>query len=269
MAENRDRMKVAAIGFGAMTRIVMASLQRSQDEIGIGAVLLRAGGPAISSSGPTRFDDVDALIAWKPSLVVECAGHTAVRDSVPALLDAGIDVVVSSVGALGDASTLRRLQQAAQRGGSRMSVVSGAVGGLDVLRAAKLAGLDEVVYTGRKPPMAWIGTPAEVSLDLGSLIVATTFFEGTAAEAARDFPKNANVTATIALAGVGFEKTRVTLIADPTINGNRHHFVASGAFGRFSVSLENAPLPENPRTSWLAALSVEQAIRKHFRFLDL
>jgi len=145
-----------------------------------------------------------------------------------------------------------------------VTAVSGAIGGLDALRAAACAGLHKVVYTGRKPPAAWKGSPAEALLDLSALHEPAVFYDGTATDAARDYPRNTNVTAAIALAGAGFEATRVRLVADPGIDGNVHEVQAHGASGRFSITLENLPLPDNPKTSWLAALSVEQAVRHHF-----
>ncbi|HVR54655.1 MAG TPA: aspartate dehydrogenase, partial [Pseudorhodoferax sp.] len=172
-----------------------------------------------------------------------------------------------SVGALGDAALRAEIEEAARAGGGRPLVASGAIGGLDALRAARAsgaAGLHSVRYTGRKPPLAWAGTPAEARCDLAAVREPTVVFEGHAAEAARAFPKNANVTAAVALAGIGFERTAVTLVADPGVTANVHELQATGAFGSLSLQLANAPLPDNPKTSWLAALSIEAALHAHF-----
>jgi aspartate dehydrogenase len=125
-----------------------------------------------------------------------------------------------------------------------------------------------VRYTGRKPPLAWAGTPAEEGRDLAALKSQEPVFTGNASQAVRLFPKNANVTAAIALAGVGFERTLVTLIADPAIALNQHEIEAEGSFGRFRIVLENRPLTGNPKTSELAALSVAQAVIGHFQIID-
>jgi len=262
-------LQLASIGYGAMARSLRDSLARSDAGIALQACLLSPTSTGGEDDGPTRFTDVDALIAAGPELVVECATHAAVRDTVPQLLGAGIDVIIVSIGALADPATRARVEEAARLGGARATAVAGAVGGLDALRAAACAGLDEVAYVGRKPPGAWKGTPAEELLDLDGLCTARAFYQGSAAEAARDYPRNANVCAAIALAGAGFEATRVTLVADPDVRQNVHEIVAVGAFGRFSITLENQPLPQNPKTSWLAALSVEQAVRRHFACLDV
>lgn len=264
---SRDKSGVAVIGWGAMARSLAASLADGPTGIRIAAALVRK--PPLSPVAPEveTLTSIEALIGWGPSLVVECAGHGAVREAVPRLLAAGIPVIVVSLGALADAVLRDRLERVSTPKG-RLSLVAGAVGGLDILRSARLAGLDSVVYRGTKPPAAWRGTPAETAFDLAALRQSTVIFEGSAADASRLYPKNANVTAAVALAGIGFDRTVVTLVADPDATGNAHHIEAEGAFGRVSVSLENRPLPDNPRTSWLAALSVEQAVIRHFQTIE-
>lgn len=257
--------KLAVIGFGAMGRSLAGSLARGGSGLAVGATLLRAGERRPAEAGIAVFRSPAELAGWHPSLVVECAGDGAVRESVPVLLGAGVDVVAVSVGALADQSVRDALEQASASGGGRLTLVAGAVGGLDALRAARLAGLDEVSYRGTKPPTAWRGTPAETILDLEGLREPTVFFRGSAAEASSLYPKNANVTAAIALAGIGFERTGVVLAADPMATSNSHRIAARGPSGGFSITLENVPLPSNPRTSWLAALSVEQAVIRHFQ----
>lgn len=271
---------IVSLGFGAMAQSLAASLAAGTSGLRLAGYLrpprpdevaaaegMTPGG--MTPDGMMRWRAVEDLIAARPDLVVECATHAAVRDSVPPLLAAGIDVVIVSIGALGAPATVAALEAAARRGGARATAVSGAIGGLDVLRAAALAGLTRVTYVGRKPPAAWTGTPAEAVVDLASLREATVFYDGNAADAARDYPKNTNVTAAVALAGVGFEKTRVRLVADPAAPGNSHELEAEGAFGDFRIVLNNKPLPQNPKTSWLAALSVEQAVLRHFSALKV
>ena len=130
-------------------------------------------------------------------------------------------------------------------------MIPGAVGGLDILSAVKLSGLGHVVYTSRKPPSAWRGTPAEQTVDLDGLTKAHVFFEGDAAQAATAFPQNANVAATIALKGAGFAATKVQLIADPEVSGNVHELTVSGNSADFTAVCGGEDKWLNPGTCWL------------------
>lgn len=261
--------RVGVIGFGAMGKYVVHSLQTHSENLEL-CLLLNStpDNDVLTEFNPINIEtDVQNLIQWQPDLVIECAGHSAVIHHVPSLLQAGIDVVIASIGVLADTVINDQLQSAAKQGDARLILVSGAVGGLDALRSAKSAGLNTVEYRGRKPPKAWKGSPAEQEFDLDQIKEPTCIFKGTAAEAAIKFPKNANVTAAVALSGLGFDDTSVELIADPTIEKNIHEVSAIGSFGNLDISLSNNPLPENPRTSWLAALSIEEAVTKQLHSL--
>ncbi len=257
--------RIAILGLGAIGRKLLAGIQSSILPGVQVAALVRAGSAVATEAVPgvDIFTDTDALLQWRPDLVIECAGHEVVSAVVPHILQAGVDVILVSLGALGDASLRESLAAAARAGRARLINVSGAIGGLDALAAASGAGITSVRYTGRKPPQAWRGTPAEQVCDLDAIREATLLFEGSAADSARLYPKNANVTAAVALAGVGFEKTAVRMLADPTVTNNVHELEVEGDFGRFAIRLENSALPDNPRTSWLAALSIEAELRKY------
>ncbi|RZJ26438.1 MAG: aspartate dehydrogenase [Haliea sp.] len=257
--------RIAILGLGAIGRNLLASIQSTLAPDAPLAALVRAGSASAADTPPglQTFTDIDALLRWKPDLAIECAGHEVVRSVVPPLLQAGVDVIIVSIGALGDAALRDALAAAASAGRARFTTVSGAMGGLDALDAARGAGIRSVSYTGRKPPQAWRGTPAEQVCDLAAIREATLVFEGTAADSARLYPKNANVTAAVALAGVGFEKTAVRMMADPAVTKNVHELEVEGDFGRFVIRLENSALPTNARTSWLAALSIEAELRKY------
>ena len=193
-------------------------------------------------------------------LVAECAGHDAVRDYGPTLLANASDLMVVSVGSLADDALRQELETAALRSGAQLLVPPGAIGGIDVLAAVKLAGLDSVTYIGRKPPHAWRGTPAERTLDLDTLTEAVIFYEGTARQAARDYPQNANVAATVALAGAGFDETQVQLVADPAASRNVHEVSVRSACADFTIRLEGRPSLDNPKSSLTAGYSMARAV---------
>lgn len=253
-------MRIGIIGAGAIGGYVAGHLARQ----GSGPAVILARSPV---PGPGALTDVPrvtevAQIEGALDLMVDCAGHAALAAHGPALLERGISVITVSLGALADAALEARLERAAGQGGARLHLASGAIGALDALMAARVGGLREVTYTGRKPPEGWRGSPAETALDLGALTAQAVHFEGSARQAALRYPKNANVAAAVALAGAGFDHTRVRLIADPAAAANIHEVEARGAFGRFSFRIEGATLPDNPRSSALAAMSVVAAIAR-------
>lgn len=204
----------------------------------------------------TSLDDMTTL----PDLVVDCAGHEGLRRYGEHILARGVAMVTASIGALADPVFHAALNDAATRGGTKLTLASGAIGALDALSAAKVGGLTSVTYTGIKPPAGWRGTEAENQCDLDRLSGPHVHFEGTAGHAALTYPKNANVAAAVALAGLGFEDTTAKLVADPDATGNRHLISATGEFGTFEFSILGQSLPDTPRTSALAAMSMVHGV---------
>ena len=252
----KKQFRIALIGYGALANYVNELIAREADMY-IGAILTKST-PLVHNSERSVFvtQDVLQLMSWNPDIVLECAGQNAAKTHVPQLLRSGFDVILASVGIFADPDASHLFKTASIEGGGRLYVPSGAVGGLDALAAASIQGLHYVRYIGTKHPNAWIGSAAEKEYDLKRLETAQVIFEGNAAQAGIKFPRNANVTAAIALAGIGFEETHVRLIADPMNRNNRHEIKAAGTFGELSISLMNLPFEDNPRTSKLAAASV-------------
>ena len=255
-------IRVGLIGYGAIGAVVHRVLAHEHaDAAAVTAVLVRdAARLAASPAAPLLVPSLDALLACKPDLIVECAGHAAVDACAVDVLMAGVDLMIVSAGSLADAGREQRVIDAARHSGRQLLLPAGAIGGIDWLGAAKLAGLTQVTYRSRKPPRAWAGSPAEQLLNLNTLNQAATFFQGTARDAARQYPKNANVAATVALATLGFDATRVELVADPGVSGNLHEIDANGKAGSISVRIDGKPDPGNPRTSMLTAYSVVRGI---------
>jgi aspartate dehydrogenase len=252
--------RIGLIGWGGIGRTVAGAFEREGRSDALAGVLVRPGRAAALSGGPAFVESLDDLLATGADIVAEVAGQQAVAEHGEAVLQVGRDLMVVSIGALADEALLGRLRAAAARAGRRILLPAGAVGGIDAISAMRVAGLERVTYRSCKPPKAWKGTPAEAGVDLDALAEPLVLYRGNAREAALGFPKNANVAATVALAGLGFDRTEVELVADPAAPGNVHEIEAEGASGRMSIRLEGYPSPENPKTSMLTALSVARAL---------
>ncbi len=245
------------IGYGAIGRVVAA-------EVPVAAVMVRPGrleSARHAMSGAAVVTSVGELCDTGPHTVVECAGQGAVREYGEVVLSNGLDLLVISVGAFADQRLFDRMCETARRSGARILLPSGATAGLDGLLALREGGLHSVRYTSSKPPRAWLGTPAQDEFRLGSLTERTVIYSGGAAEAARLYPKNANLAVTIALAGLGLERTRVELVADPALTGNVGRIEADGRCGRLTVEMAGRASADNPKTSMLTAYSIVHALR--------
>ncbi|MGS0625564.1 aspartate dehydrogenase [Ralstonia sp. VS2407] len=257
-------LHVSMVGCGAIGQGVL-ELLKSDPDVCFDAVIvpehaMDKAREAIAPFAPNARVTTHLSADAHPDLLVECAGHDALEEHVLPALEQGIDCLVVSVGALSEPGVAERLEAAARRGNAQVQLLSGAIGAIDALAAARVGGLDAVVYTGRKPPRAWKDTPADQQFDLDALREPTVIFEGNAREAARLFPKNANVAATLSLAGLGLEHTHVKLLADPTVDENIHHVEARGTFGGFELTMRGKPLAANPKTSALTVFSVVRAL---------
>jgi len=198
------------------------------------------------------------LLAHKPDVVLEAASHDAVREHLVPLLDTGVSVIVLSAGALVDQDLRVRAEKAAKQSGAQLYVPSGGIGGLDALKAACAAGVDHVSIQVAKPPAAWQGIPyvEALGVDLARLAEPRTLFEGRAVDGVPHFPQNVNIAAVLSLAGIGAERTRLKVVADPGLKVNTHTIRVEG-----TLVLENVPSPDNPKTSWLACYSAIAALR--------
>lgn len=259
--------RIAMIGYGAIARIMMAKLAEHDPAgaVKIAGVLVRpayadATRAALGAQIPV-VTEIDALIRFTPNIVVECAGQGAVAQYGEAVLRAGIDLMVISTGALADDALRERLVAAAHATARRLVLPAGAIAGIDGLSALRIGGLESVRYISAKPPGAWRGTPAEQAHDLDKISQRTVLYTGPAQDAARLYPKNANLAATVALAGLGLQKTEIQLVADPAVAPyNVGRIEAKSRYGELVVESRGLPAPDNPKTSATTALSLTHAI---------
>lgn len=261
-------MRVALLGGGTIGRLVLERARRGElPGMEIIALAGRSGSsPAAALAGEFGVPYVVGgaqLVAMRPDTVVEAASHAAVKEHLVALLAAGINVVVLSAGALVDDVLCRGAEEAARSSGALLYVPSGGIGGLDVLKTACIAGVDTVTIQVAKPPAAWKGIAyvEQRGFRLEGLGGPLVLFEGPARAGVPHFPQNVNIAAVLALSGIGWERTRLKVVADPALQLNTHTIHVAGRSGRFSVVLENVPSPENPKTSWLACYSALAALK--------
>jgi aspartate dehydrogenase len=252
-------MKLGLIGNGAIARVVAGHCAAHSDRFEIAAALGLETDVESVGAYPL-VHDLPSLMSHHPDLVIECASQAAVAAHCAAILKSGCDVMIISVGAFAADELRQGLERAAHQGGAKIYIPPGALAGLNAISAARTDGLDEVTLRTRKPPKAWSGAPGVEGVDLDAITEPTVIFSGTAREAAQAFPKNANVAAAVALAGIGMDQTRVELIADPAASRNNHLITAHGPFGRLKIDVEAEPSPHNPKTSHLAALSIVRAL---------
>ena len=247
-------MKLGLIGYGAIGRhIEAAGLQ----DIELVSVLVRR-----PSNDQRLTHEPDRFFAHRFDAVAECAGHDAVRTHGPRVLEHGADFLVTSVGVFTDTTLFDRLLAAAKANGRRLILPSAGIGALDILSSAAVGGLDRVTVTVRKDPSAWKGTIAERLCDLDALHEPRIVFDGPVREGARLYPQNVNISAAAAIAGLGLDRTRVVIVADPTITTHIVELEAHGAFGSFTFKEDVAVSEENRKTGKLVAMAMVKTVRQ-------
>lgn len=259
-------MNIGLIGFGTIGRAVARAVHDGRaGNAELVALLVRdltrvradgLLGPACRvTANANEFFTTDMEV------VVEAAGHAALKQFAERTLHSGRDLLAVSVGAFCDEEVLASVRRAAEESGRKLLIPSGALGALDAISSSAVGTLDDVTLTVRKPPAAWKGTPAE-QIASSAQDKAVCIYEGRARDAARAFPQNVNVAAALSLAGIGFDRTKIKMFADPDVTHNTFELVARGDFGEVKLELKNRPYPENPKTGYLVVMSLIKSIRR-------
>lgn len=245
LVEKKGKTRVGLIGCGAISTLVAKAMEEKlvvcdelilYDQNDKKAHLLKN-----SLSFPvTIVNGIEEMLTLKPKVIVEAASQQAVHEYAKRITAENIDLIIMSTGALLDLKVSKKIH-----------VPSGAIGGLDALSSAALAGISEVLLTSRKNPRALEKNNKQ----------ATVIYEGTAEEAARLYPREMNVAATLAIT-VNPAKVRVQVVSDPKVERNTHEFKVKWQFGEMFLRFANDPHPENPRTSALAAWSAINLLKK-------
>jgi aspartate dehydrogenase len=265
-------MDIAIIGCGTIGGAVAEAVVTGRIAATLKMVVDTERTPALdslidSSKGRVKYcSRPEDLLDEKLDLVFEAASPKVVREHLLPLLRSGKDVMLMSIGGLADPELLKRAVDLAGNAGRKIILPSGAISGISTLKAASLAGeLDSVTMRSTKAPAGLQGAPylTERGLTLEGLQEKKLVFAGSVAEAVAAFPKNVNITAAVALAGLGVEKTRVEIYADPAAQVTRHSLSARGSFGEICLDLQSRPNPANPRSSYLATLGAISALQQY------
>ena len=240
-------LKIGIIGCGAIGSVIAKAMD---GKVAVLFDLIEDRALKLASSlkfKPKVAKTFEEFINSDINFVVEAASQKAVRDYAERILESGKDLMILSVGAL-DEHFLSRLRDVASKKGRKIYIPSGAVVGIDGIKAVSDK-ISEIVLITRKNPKSF-------GLNVNECRV---LFEGNAKEAVKLYPQNINVAATVSLAGIGFERTKVKIIADPNVNENIHEIRVIGDFGEIITITKNVKL--NERTSYLAALSAIRMLK--------
>jgi aspartate dehydrogenase len=263
MPQASDPLRVALGGFGAIGGAVARRLDRGLPGLRLAAVsardVARAKAKMTDFAHPVPVVALEAL-ADLAEIVVECAPAAVFRRIALPAIRAGRIFFPVSVGQLLEQADLIELARAS---GARIIVPTGALLGLDAVRAAAEGEIQSVRMITRKPPRGLAGAPylAEHGISLAGLDAPLKVFEGSARDGARGFPANVNVAAALSLAGIGPDRTRLEIWADPGLERNLHKILVEADSARFEMQVENVPTEANPRTGKLTPLSVIAALK--------
>ncbi len=220
----------------------------------------------LSNNSPLLFNNFDDFVKSESfkevELVIEAASQNAITSYLNQLISFKKDVLVMSVGAFANSAFFSEVSRNVESNDINIYVPSGAIAGIDALKSVKNS-VSYVTLTTTKNPNSLKDSPffKNNNFTVDSIKKRTLIFEGSAIEAVQNFPANVNVAALLGLAGIGVEKTKVNVIADPSIRINKHEIKVIGKFGELIVRVKNIPSSTNPKTSYLAILSVIECLR--------
>jgi aspartate dehydrogenase len=256
-------LRVAIGGFGAIGQEVARALDEGMPGLQLTAVSARDQEKARRNLATLRGEVALlplAELAAHADIVIECAPSAVFRELALPAIEQGRIFVPLSVGQL---LVHADLERRAAETGARILVPTGALLGLDAVRAAAEGTIERVTMVTRKPPGGLAGAPylVENGIDLDGLAEPRRVFKGTAREGAKGFPANVNVAAALSLAGIGPDRTTLEIWADPEVTRNTHTIEVEADSARFALKIENVPSEANPRTGKITALSTIALLR--------
>ncbi|MBI0579017.1 aspartate dehydrogenase [Neobacillus cucumis] len=257
-------LKAGIIGYGTLGKAISDLIVSNQaGEVDVKSILVRRK-LGLNESIPQNCvvtTDENLFFNQDLDIIIEAAGHKALQLYGEKALSTGSNLIVLSVGAFADHEFYETLKATAKKCNKQIILPSAAIAGLDRIAAGVLGDIEEISLITRKQPKSWYGTIAEEKVDLETISEPYCIYEGNARNAAKLFPENVNVSAALSIAGVGFEKTKVQVFVDPTIQANFHTILARGFFGQVEIKVQNTPFKQNPKSSPIVAMSVAKVLR--------
>jgi aspartate dehydrogenase len=258
-------MRIALIGCGSIGKVIARSIAEKKVNVELKCVydIDKERAEEFAGEFHTEYMEFEEMLKQELDLVLEAASQEAVRKLMPKALKAKKNVMIMSTGALADEKLLHEIAGLAEKNNLKVYLPSGAIAGLDGIKSARDE-IESVMIRTTKPPKSLEGAPffEKHPMNLDEIKKPAVIYEGNAEEAVKLFPSNINVAASLSLAGIGPKKTRVQIVADPNIKSNIHEITAEGKFGVIRARVENVPSTENPKTSYLAALSAVATLKK-------
>ena len=256
-------MKVGIVGFGSIGTEVAKALINGVEDFSLFGIVSRSRQNALKRisdlNQEIKIFDLEELVE-NCDIIIDCAPKEAFRQIASKCINKKKTLITVSGSGLLDNLDLEAL---AKKNETQIILATGAILGLDALRAASESKINEVKMITRKPPNALLSAPYVIdnNINLDNLSEPKLIFKGSASEGAEAFPANVNVAAAVGLAGIGADKTKLEIWADPSLDRNTHKVEVDADSAIFQMSIQNVQTPENPGTGKITGLSVVACLR--------
>ena len=256
------KVNIGIFGFGAIGQYLYRYIQQNTNlNISCKKILVRDISKYKPLNVPEITDNIESFFFDKIDYVVECAGHKSVIDHGKKVLENGSNFIITSIGALTDERLLKQLQEKSIKYSKKIIIPSAGIGSLDILSSASQGKLQEVEMTVRKSSGSWYGTIAEDQFDLKKFNKDLLLFDGSVKDGAKLYPQNVNISAAVAFAGIGLDKTRLRIISDSSITTHIISIKAKGDFGEYSFIENVTPSDENEKTGKIVSLALIKTLK--------
>ena len=255
-------MNIGLIGFGAISQnIYKYFIKNHNSNINFKKILVRNINVYTKFNLKSITDNPEEFFKEKLDYVIECASHESVFSFGAEVLKNKSNLMITSTGALTNDTLFNNLLLLSKKYNKRIIIPSAGIGALDILSASSIGMLKEVNMVIRKNAEAWLGTVAENQFDLKAYNNNLVLFSGTVREGAKLYPQNVNISATVALAGIGLDRTNLKIISDSSINTHIISINAKGDFGEFNFEENVIPSEENQKSGKIVSLAIIKTLK--------